>query len=268
MSHKTKLQKLRQRRFVPVWYPRAHDLLLPDVPVGERVEIRGILSWLGKLPVRGGTCWQTSQTVTLLARDARVQYVEGAHWNTKNGAGHDGPMSERADGTLECTSVCTCKPLPHAWNLVNGHVVDLLAEFHNWRFGGDWLHEPLKVYTLEDMRAFEKQHENNPLIRLGGVLGGNFSIFQKVWMGEHEDLSSFVNPESMAAICQQVFKEAIDRLVQKRCIEFPCAYSDDPRNAARIGASEMVPFLKPPDYRTMIFCLQIVHIYVPICRYK
>ena len=88
----------------------------------------------------------------------------------------------------ECiSSICVCKPLPHAWNLVNGHVVDLLAEFYNWRFGSEYLHEPLKVYTLEDMRV-------------GGV-PANFSIVQKVWMEQHQR-----EPESMAATCQHVFK--------------------------------------------------------------
>jgi len=191
MSHKTKLQKLRQRRFMPIWYPRSHDLVLPDVPAGERGEVRRILSWLGKLPVRGGTCWQTSQAVTLLARDPRVQYVEGASWIVKNIDGQTEPMFN--EGLLQ-------QPFPHGWNLVNGHVVDLLEEFHNWRFGGEWLHEPLKVYTMEDLQAFEK-------------LGGNFSIFQNGWMEQHED--SFTKPENMAAICEHVFKEASDKLIRK-----------------------------------------------------
>src|SRR5260370_37447135 len=191
MSHKTRAQRQRLRWSCQCWYPRANDLQLPDVPAGDRAEVRRILSWLGKLPVRGGTCWQTSQAVTLLARDSRVQYVEGAHWNTKNEAGHAGPISELADGTLECSSVCKCKPLPHAWNTVNGHVVDLLEEFHNWRFGGEWLHEPSKTYSVDD------------LLSVAGS-PGNFSITQKAWMEQHQDHET----QSMAAICQRTFKEA------------------------------------------------------------
>jgi hypothetical protein len=177
MAHQTKAQKLRQRREVKVWYPRPSDLVLPDVPASERGQVRKFLGWLGKLPIRAGACWQTAKAVTLLARDSRIQYVEGVYYLAESAL--DGPMS---------------KPYPHAWNLVNGHIVDLLTEFHNWRFGGEdkWLHEPLKVYSLED---------------IGGVSGGNFSIFQKVWMDEHEDRKS----ESMAAICEHVFKEAIDK---------------------------------------------------------
>jgi len=131
MAHQTSAQKLRQRREVKVWYPRASDLVLPDVPASERSEVRRILSWLGKLPVRGGTCWQTAQAVTLLSRNPCVQYVEGVYYLAESAL--DEPMSN---------------PYPHAWNLVNGHCVDLLTEFHNWRFGGEdkWLHEPLKVY--------------------------------------------------------------------------------------------------------------------------
>jgi hypothetical protein len=187
---------MNDRQSVSVWYPHASDLALPDVPPAERGQVRQILAWLGKLPIRGGTCWQTAQAITLLAHDPGVQYVEGASWNVKQiGAGKYVPLFQH-DG--ECSSdVCVCKPLPHAWNTVNGHVVDLLAEFYSWRLlPGEFLHEPLKVYSHEDM------------LRLGGVSSGNFSIFQKVWMEEHQDRE----PESMAAICQNVFKEAIDKL--------------------------------------------------------
>jgi hypothetical protein len=201
MSHKTKAQRLRQRQNVKIWYPKANDLMLPDVPTAEdRAEVRQALAWLGKLPVRGGHCWQSSQAVTLLAQDPRVQYVEGVSWNVKQfRAGQYVPLFQH-DG--ECPSVCSCKPLPHAWNSVsvNGHayVVDLLAEFFNWRFGSEYLHEPLKVYSLEEM------------LNVGGV-PGNFSLVQKVWMEEHQDHE----PESMVAICQHVFREASDRLEKK-----------------------------------------------------
>src|SRR5260370_22485083 len=92
MSHKTRAQRQRLRWSCECWYPRASDLQLPDVPAGDRAEVRRILNWLGKLPVRGGTCWQTSQAVTLLARDPRVQYVEGASWIVKNIDGQTEPM--------------------------------------------------------------------------------------------------------------------------------------------------------------------------------
>jgi len=56
----------------------------------------------------------------------------------------------------------------------------------------------MKVYSVEAM------------LRLGGAsAGGNFSIFQKVWMEEHQSHE----PESMTATCQHVFKEAIDKLL-------------------------------------------------------
>src|SRR6266446_10285121 len=182
MAHKTKAQKLRSRRDITTWYPRGSDLTLPDVPANEQAEVRKILSWLGKLPVRVGACWGIAQAVVVMAQDLRVQYVEGAYWNVRDiGAGHVGPMFQHSDDTLECTSVCVCKPSPHAWNTVNGYVVDLLSEFHNWRFGSQWLHEPLKIYSLDDMRAFEEQHRTNPLLRVGGVHGGNFSLYNEVW---------------------------------------------------------------------------------------
>src|SRR5712664_4205525 len=205
MSHKTKAQRLRSRCNVAEWYPRPNDLALPDVPASEQAEVRKILGWLGKLPVRGGTCWQTAQAITLLAHDPRVQYVEGVSWNVKRiGAGQYAPMFQHDGG---CNSdVCVCRPLPHAYNLVSGHIVDLLAEFFNWRFGSEYLHEPSKVHSTED------------LLRVGGV-PGNFSLLQKVWMEEHQDHRS----ESMAAICQHVFKESTDRLIQK------AASSQEPR---------------------------------------
>jgi hypothetical protein len=180
-----------QRESVKIWYPKADDLALPDVPSHARSEVRKILGFLGKFPVRSGTCWQTAKAVTLLSRDPRVEYVEGVSWNVEQIGGRYVPMF-RHEG--ECSSdVCVCKPLPHAWNLVNGHVVDLLAEFSNWRFGSEYLHEPLKVYSAEDL--------------VGGV-PGNFSITQKAWMKQHQDRE----PESMAAICQHVFKEAKEKL--------------------------------------------------------
>jgi hypothetical protein len=202
MAHKTKIQKLRQRQRIETWYPRASDLVLPDVPANERAEVRKILGWLGKFPVHAGTCWQTAQTVASFTQDRRVKYVEGASWNVKQiGAGKYLPLFQH-DG--ECSSdVCACKPLPHAWSLVNGHVVDLLAEFYSWRFGSEYLylHEPLKVYSAED------------LLRVGGV-PGNFSLLQKVWMEEHLDR----DPENMAAICQHVFKEASESLIREAAV--------------------------------------------------
>src|SRR5713101_2870170 len=84
MSHKTKAQKLRQRSSCRCWYPKSSDLVLPDVPAGERAEVRKILSWLdGKFPVCAGNCWMTAQAVVLMAKDSRVQYVEGVSWNVK-----------------------------------------------------------------------------------------------------------------------------------------------------------------------------------------
>jgi hypothetical protein len=197
MSHKMKEQRLRNRQKIMTWYPRAVDLALPAVPVGrDRAEVRKILGRVlagGKFPVCSGTCWQTAQATALLARDPRVQYVEGVSWNVKRVGEQYAPLFQH-DG--ECSSdVCVCKPLPHAWNTVSGHVVDLQAEFFNWRFGGEYLHEPMKVYSAEDIPA-------------GGVSG---SIYQKAWMEEHQDRE----PESMGAICQRIFKEASDRLVQR-----------------------------------------------------
>ncbi len=121
--------------------------------------------------------------------------VEGVSWNVKRTEAGQYVPTFPHDG--ECvSSICVCKPLPHAWNVVNGHVVDLQGEFYNWRFpGSEYLHEPLKVYSLED-------------IPVGGVSG---SILQKVWMEEHPGLA---NP-NRAAICQHVFKDASDRLIQR-----------------------------------------------------
>src|SRR6266446_5634257 len=102
MAHKTKLQRLRHRQSLQVWYPRARDLQLPDIPSSERAEVRQILGWLGKFPVHAGTCWGTAQAVALVAHDPRVQYVEGVSWNVKRTeAGLYVPMFQH-DG--ECIS--------------------------------------------------------------------------------------------------------------------------------------------------------------------
>ncbi len=77
MAHKTKSQRLRDRQRVTVWFPKVNDLILPDVPPGDRAEARKILGWLdGKFPVQAGTCWKTAQALALVAKDPRVQYVE------------------------------------------------------------------------------------------------------------------------------------------------------------------------------------------------
>jgi hypothetical protein len=93
MSHKTKTQKLRQRGEIKVWYPKAADLVLPDVPASERSEVRQILGWLGKFPIRAGSCWQTAQAITLLTRDSRIQYVEGVYYLAESAL--DGPTNHQ-----------------------------------------------------------------------------------------------------------------------------------------------------------------------------
>jgi hypothetical protein len=51
-------------------------------------------------------------------------------------------------------------PVPHGWNSFRGHIIDLVAEFYDWRsFGedGPWLHEPLREYSFEDLRNFDRE---------------------------------------------------------------------------------------------------------------
>jgi len=128
------------------WHPAAADLQLPDVPEKDREAVRQFLAPVLRQMrhrVKGGDCYATAKALMLTANDPRVHYVEGV-WTRDKTSVYYIEDKERV-------------PAPHAWNLVDGHLVDLVAEFYFWNSDGEdhpWLHEPLKAYTLNDLLKY------------------------------------------------------------------------------------------------------------------
>jgi hypothetical protein len=131
----------------PAWRPTADDLQLMDVPKEHRQSVRQFLKpILDRMTygIKGGDCWAVAQALMKAANDPRVSYVEGVWTRAKNSGFYSGDK----------------EPAPHGWNLVDGYPVDLVAEFYFWNSGGDdhpWLHEPLKIYSLDEVRKYEEE---------------------------------------------------------------------------------------------------------------
>jgi hypothetical protein len=139
--------KYAAREHVQVWYPRAHDMALPNVPVELRRDMRLRISpWLTALADAGrgikvSDCWNVAQGFVVTANDPVVLYVEGVYCDE--------------DEVLVEPFVCDCGcnvshggPIPHGWATVDGQIVDLAAEFLDWRGGPcKRAYEPSAVYT-------------------------------------------------------------------------------------------------------------------------
>jgi hypothetical protein len=135
------------------WYPNADDLQLPDVPEHVRPDARRCLApilrelnrYLSEKGrgVRGECCWETAFLMSLLSAHVgptTLDHVEGV-W------------TRALDNTWR-TPDDAIRPAPHAWNSLEGHIVDITAEFYGWNSNGEdakWLHEPLKVYSPEEI---------------------------------------------------------------------------------------------------------------------
>jgi len=134
---------LEKRLKVEVWHPHARQLKLLHVPEEARRNVRKRLQpWLAVLThaagshpigVRAGHCWEIAQGLAMTAKDEGVKYIEGV-WHVPRCIDHG------------------CIPLPHAWNLVDGHLVDLVEELFIWQ--GDDLHdhEPLRQFSYAELK--------------------------------------------------------------------------------------------------------------------
>jgi hypothetical protein len=130
-----------RREATTEWYPRAHELQLPHVPEHARESVREFLStFVHKVRVRAGDCWWVAQTFAHYADSPRVRYVEGV-WT--RGAGNSYFDPKDPNDTVGA---------PHAWNLVDGYPVCLVAEFYRWRNEDAPCHEHWK----EHLRLREK----------------------------------------------------------------------------------------------------------------
>ena len=141
----------------PAVFLTSDKLLLPDVPEHARESVRAFLSpFVSSIPLKNGDCWNIAQRMMLAANSPRVGYVEGV-WSRPE---HD---AEHQRGECDCEEYQKIQGAPHAWNTVDGFLVDLVVEF---KFIGwtqedeywspdDWWHEPLKAYSFDDFEKYE-----------------------------------------------------------------------------------------------------------------
>lgn len=135
------------------WYPTANLLQLPYVPEEAKEQVRRVVApaltemKANRIPIEQGKCWRTSQTLAMLAKSPRVKYVEGV-WLGGCGGG----------------TQCNCGgALRHAWNLVDGYVVDLSEELYFRKepnFAPE--REPHTVFTFEEVMQHHNDHTAPP----------------------------------------------------------------------------------------------------------
>jgi hypothetical protein len=136
----------------------ATDLKLPDVPEHARESVSQFLApFLPSVPVKNSDCWGIAQRLMTLANNPRVDYVEGV-WTSKS------HQDEHRLGQCDCDAYGKSMfGAPHAWNIVDGYLVDLSVEnkFRAWKpeyakFDplDNWLHESVKKYSVDDIRKY------------------------------------------------------------------------------------------------------------------
>jgi hypothetical protein len=189
------------------WHPAAADLQLPDVPERDREAVRQFLSPVLQQirhRIKGGDCYMTAKALMFTADDPRVQYVEGVWTRDKASGYYIGEDEERV-------------PTPHAWNLVDGHLVDLVAEYYFWNSGGEdhpWIHEPLKAYTLDDMSRYRRYIGTHDRfnITVPICVEGWADEFGLAWT-EADDVDAMQSEDSLET---SVMRQAAQRLMTRR----------------------------------------------------
>ena len=121
-----------------VWYPKAAELRLPDVPDELRPQVRTFLETVLPLMTTGviaNHCWRTAQNLALAAKGP-IAYVEGV-----------------------ATSEKEFHASPHGWNTYGGHRIDLIEEFA-WLTGEreKWLYESVKEYDFAGVKYFADKY--------------------------------------------------------------------------------------------------------------
>jgi hypothetical protein len=183
----------RKVRLIP------RDLKLIRVPEPEREAIRIFLApLLRKVIIKAQDCWNVGQQLVIAASSPRVAYVEGVYQGKES---------------INCDCECCRTPKPHAWNTVDGHIVDLSVE-HRAKFSGwiqeDRLWEAHKSFTIEDIRRYEEE-----ITELDG-----FAITPVICLeGYAEDFGLTFSDEDYERIKdadkweEPIFKAAADRLI-------------------------------------------------------
>src|SRR5258708_8538155 len=99
----------------------AKDLKLPDVPEHAREEVREFVApFVKNVPVKDNDCWNIAQKFMVAANSPRVCYVEGC-WT------HKAHYDKHVRGECDCPEYARAAS-PHAYNLVDGYLVDLNIE--------------------------------------------------------------------------------------------------------------------------------------------
>jgi hypothetical protein len=133
-------EALEEHRSAPSLILTASDLKLIDVPEHARESVRAFLApFLQYVPVREAECLIVAKLLMQIANSPRVEYIEGVWSHRRMPA-----------------------PVPHAWNTVDGHLVDLIVEYKDARInrwcaesGEEWPYDwplqwqrtPLKSYS-------------------------------------------------------------------------------------------------------------------------
>lgn len=193
--------KWRRRWNTKIWYPKATDLPLTHVPEDARPQLRQRLTpWLRnmsfagqRLGVQAGQCWQVAQALFMAAEaDPGVNYVEGV-WTRP---------SELEDGR---------RPAPHAWVTVDGHRVDLVGEFYDWRCeDNEWVYETLREYAYVEIVRFIEyvEADKSNLGAEGETEEGGVPLSPFFWVHEHQTDLEFEGID-------KVFDPAIERLITR-----------------------------------------------------
>jgi hypothetical protein len=195
----------------------AKDLKLPDVPDHAREEIREFLAPLLKdVPVRDNDCWSIAQKFFLAANSPRVSYVEGV-WT------HKTHYDKHVRGECDCREYARAAS-PHAYNFVDGYLVDLnterwTPEEDEWLLE-DWWHEPFKIYTFDEINKFLADRIGYGFdglsITVSIVLEGRAADFAMDFSAEDVDRLSKAcelgHRECRYDLERKIFKPALDRM--------------------------------------------------------
>ena len=205
---------MNNRLNTEIWFPRAFQLELSDVPPHARAEVRKlIVPALSRMKSAGiavaaGECFQVAQALTILADSPRCRYVEGAWMRTD-----------------DLFTDCDCGdhgPAAHAWNSIDGYRVCLISEFYSWRTYGadcDWLYEPLREFSYGDFKRMVDNHEL--------IADLSHKFVPDDLLPEHLRLGN--KPEDaddkhdwLIGRDKIVFKAAFDRLLERKEVALAC----------------------------------------------
>ena len=145
----------------------ADHIQMPDVPARARASVLDCITpYLQDIRLEGGQCFRIAQQLVLAANSSRVKYVEGgwsrAPRNKYGESENESASASESESESESEKIYNDETLVyHAWNLVDGHIVDLTAELYHWNsFGVDspWIHRSLCQYAIGELHHFDSKY--------------------------------------------------------------------------------------------------------------